>query len=147
MGYLLAALLGALTMFFLDPDRGTYRRNLTRDRVAGSGPDVAGDLGRAGRKVAADAYGVKQKIVNLDRDDVPPNDETLAHKVESEIFRDQDVPKGDVNVNVVDGVVYLRGQVDRPDHIELLAARARRIDGVLGVENLLHLPGRIPKPR
>lgn len=141
MSYLLAALVGALAMFFLDPDRGSYRRSVTRDRMAGSGRDVADDLGRAGRKIASDAYGVKQKIANLDRDDVPQNDGMLADKVKTELFRDPDIPKADVNVNVVDGVVYLRGQVERPDVIETMESRVRRIDGVLGVQNLLHTAG------
>jgi hypothetical protein len=141
MGYLFAALVGALVMFFLDPERGAYRRNVSRDRLAGSGRDLGDDIGRAGRKLASDAYGVKQKIASLDKDDVMPNDETLAHKVESELFRDASIPKGDINVNCVDGVVYLRGQVARPDIIETIEARVRRIDGVLGVENLLHTAG------
>src|ERR671925_570256 len=77
MGYLFAALVGALVMFFLDPDRGAYRRNVSRDRLAGSGRDLGGDLGRTGRKLASDASGVKQRIANRDKDDVMPNDETL----------------------------------------------------------------------
>jgi osmotically-inducible protein OsmY len=51
------------------------------------------------------------------------------------------VPKGQVNVNVEDGVVYLRGELDQLDLIEDLAAQARKVQGVLAVENLLHVPG------
>ena len=65
---------------------------------------------------------------------------TLARKVETEIFRDAEVPKGQINVNAEDGVVFLRGEV-QPDLIEDLAAKARDVQGVLGVENLLHAPG------
>ena len=39
---------------------------------------------------------------------------SAARKVETERFRDPDVPKGDINVNAVDGVVDLRGQVPEP---------------------------------
>jgi osmotically-inducible protein OsmY len=51
------------------------------------------------------------------------------------------VPKGQINVNVEDGVVYLRGELEQPDLIEDLGAQARKVQGVLGVENLLHVPG------
>lgn len=68
------------------------------------------------------------------------DDVTLARKVESEIFRDADAPKGKVNVNAVDGVVELRGQVEG-DQIAALARAAARVDGVKSVTNLLHPPG------
>ena len=38
---------------------------------------------------------------------------TLARKVESEIFRAADAPKGAVSVNAENGVVFLRGEVDK----------------------------------
>jgi hypothetical protein len=50
------------------------------------------------------------------------------------------VPKGNVNIAAQDGVVVLRGQVERPDQIESLEARVRKVHGVRDVENLLHLP-------
>lgn len=71
----------------------------------------------------------------------PYDDVTLARKVESEIFRDAGAPKGSVDVNAENGVVFLRGQVDREDQIETLASAARSVDGVKAVESLLHTPG------
>jgi osmotically-inducible protein OsmY len=68
------------------------------------------------------------------------NDPALARKVESEIFRDSEVPKGDISVNAEYGVIYLRGQVSDSQAAEELVARARAVDGVRGVENLTHLP-------
>ena len=59
-------------------------------------------------------------------------------KVESIVFRKHDVPKGQININAENGVVYLRGQVDRPELVETLEARVRKVRGVKGVENLLH---------
>src|SRR5215211_1921550 len=67
-------------------------------------------------------------------------DVTIARKVESEIFRGEDRPKDKVDVNVVDGEVYLRGQVKTPDLINTLEAEARQIPEVKEVHNLLHLP-------
>ena len=73
------------------------------------------------------------------------DDITLARKVETELFRDAGSPKGQVDVNAVDGVVELRGQVKRPQEVKDLEARTRRIPEVRDVRNLLHLP-RTPSP-
>jgi hypothetical protein len=73
------------------------------------------------------------------------DDVTLARKVETEIFRPRGAPKGSVDINVVEGVVYLRGEVKRPAQIKSLEARVREIPEVRGVENLLHLP-KTPSP-
>ena len=51
-----------------------------------------------------------------------------------------DVPKGQIDVNVQEGVVQLRG-VPRPELIDELVSRVRKINGVREVESLLHLPG------
>ncbi|HST38112.1 MAG TPA: BON domain-containing protein [Conexibacter sp.] len=69
------------------------------------------------------------------------DDVTLARKVESEIFRPADAPKGDVDVNAHDGVVELRGVVADSARIDALVSAAEHVDGVARVENLLHLPG------
>lgn len=68
------------------------------------------------------------------------NDPALARKVESEIFREGDVPKGDISVNAEYGVIYLRGEIADQDAMEDLVKRARAVDGVRAVENLTHLP-------
>ncbi|MDQ3933670.1 MAG: BON domain-containing protein [Actinomycetota bacterium] len=73
------------------------------------------------------------------------DDVTLARKVETELFRDEDAPKGKVDVSAVDGVVELRGEVKRPDDVKGLEARARAIPEVRDVRNLLHLP-KTPSP-
>src|SRR3954463_4154085 len=43
------------------------------------------------------------------------DDVAIARKVESVIFRGRRVAKGKVDVNVADGVVWLRGEVKTPD--------------------------------
>ena len=69
------------------------------------------------------------------------NDPALARKVESEVFRDDSLPKGSVSVDAQNGVVYFRGEVESRDIIDELTSRARAVDGVRAVENLTHLPG------
>jgi osmotically-inducible protein OsmY len=72
-------------------------------------------------------------------DDV--DDVTLARKVETEIFRSADAPKGDVSIDVQAGIAYLRGTVDSDEWIQRLADDAKKVDGIKGVKNLLHRPG------
>jgi BON domain len=73
------------------------------------------------------------------------DDVGLARKVESVIFRDPEVPKGQIDVNAADGVVWLRGEAKTPEMIKRLEAEARDIPEVREVENLLHLP-KTPAP-
>jgi len=92
---------------------------------------------QAGRAVGAPVYGSGGWGSRGGRDD----DTTLTHKVESELFRDAHEAKGHVSVNTANGVVQLRGEVERRELIDELVERARSIEGVRNVENLLHLPG------
>ena len=92
--------------------------------------------------MASQASGVKQKAAHLKEQDKPqPDDVTLARKVETEIFRGDNVPKGSINVNAEGGVVFLRGEVDSKDMISDLEKAARKVKGVRDIENLLHVPG------
>ena len=139
---LMVLMLGWLAAWFLDPEQGRRRRATTRDRALARARDAGRLSGRVGRGVAADAYGLKQKATHLreepkgDVDDV-----TLAHKVETEIFRPQDVPNGAINVNAENGKIVLRGEVPSRELIDDLVAKARKVQGVREVENLLHVPG------
>jgi len=69
------------------------------------------------------------------------NDPALVSKVETEVFRDDSLPKGSISVNAEYGVVYFRGEVPSQELMEELTKRARGVDGVRAVENLTHLPG------
>ncbi len=75
----------------------------------------------------------------------PLDDVSITRKVETELFRDADVPKGKIDVNTADGVVWLRGEANTPEMIKDLERRASEIPEVNGVENLLHLP-KTPAP-
>jgi osmotically-inducible protein OsmY len=127
--------------WLLDPESGRRRRALLRDRVAAFFRRSARRGGRAARGVASEAYGLKQKATHLREQPKDFDDGTLKAKVETELFRAADSPKGRVNVNAQRGVVQLRGEVESPELIDELVARARSVQGVQEVENLLHLPG------
>jgi BON domain len=133
--------LGAGAMYFFDPQQGRGRRAMTKDRTAGLFRGLWRRSQGAGRAASARAYGVKQKVAHRKEEEKELDDVTLARKVETQIFREADAPKGQVDVNAVNGVVYLRGEVEKPELIKDLEEATRKISGVRGVENLLHAPG------
>jgi osmotically-inducible protein OsmY len=140
--YLSAAMGGAALAYFLDPENGRRRRHQSRDQLV--------SLARHGTKRArklvhhatSDAAGQARRAAHALRraEEVDVDDTTLVDKVESIVFRKHDVPKGQININAENGVVFLRGQVDDPELVEALEARVRKVRGVKGVENLLHTP-------
>ena len=133
---------GALLEYFLDPKAGRRRRHLARDRARSRlrrGERRA--LVRA-RRAESHAIGIARRTINARRRaEEPPDDLTLAQKVESQLFRRAGVPKGRVSVNAEEGVVFLRGAMERQEDIDRMGEEARRIEGVRAVENLLHLAG------
>jgi len=130
---------GAALMYLLDPDLGNRRRKMTMQRTAGMTRRAFRGLGRAGRKVGTDMAGKREALAHAADMHGPLDDATLAHKVESVLFRDPDVPKGSININAEHGVVVLRGEVRSSEEIRDLERRVERIDGVHEVRSMLHL--------
>jgi osmotically-inducible protein OsmY len=140
-----AAIGAGLTLLF-DPRAGRTRRTAIAQRTGGATRSTWRSIGHSTRTVTRQGYGFAQKATHLREEPKPqPNDATLVDKVKTEIFRDADAPKGAVSVNAEDGFVYLRGQVTDEGTIHTLEKRARKVQGVRGVYNLLHLPGQ-PAP-
>ena len=115
------------------------------DRVAGLVRSATRQADRVVRRVASAAGGKAKGLGNRETAKADMDDLTLKSKVESEIFRPADAPNSTVNVNVVDGVVELRGEVKNPDAKQNLEDKARSIPEVREVRNLLHLP-KTPAP-
>jgi osmotically-inducible protein OsmY len=107
------------------------------------GPGAASAALWRARRAESHAVGIARRTFNARRfrRPEPLDDVTLAHKVESELYRRGGVPKGQMVVNAEDGVVFLRGVLERQEDIERVEAAARRIAGVQEVESMLHLPG------
>lgn len=144
---IVGALIGGAAVWFLDPDRGEGRRGQALS-YAQKGKDQAAQTGESLSATAQTAAETVKEQASPDEstEERAPaserlNDPALQAKVESEIFRPADAPKDSVSVNVEDGVVYLRGQLDDPAAIETLREAASKVDGVRGVESLLHAPG------
>ena len=129
---------GAALLYFFDPQNGKRRRQTAVDRTAGFFRRLVKRARRTGRGAFSEMRGVGMKAAHMREEEKPqPNDATLVQKVESEVFRDPSIPKGQININAENGVVVLRGQVDSPDFIEALETKVRKVQGVRDVQNLL----------
>lgn len=135
-------LLGAGLAYFFDPGQGARRRNMLIDKVRSMMGQGSRTVANQASYAAGAAYGTVQETVRMRAPDNPnPDDATLTDRVESEIFRDPNIPKGDININTVDGVVELRGELKTQQAIDDLVAKVRAIPNVKSVHNYLHLPG------
>jgi hypothetical protein len=139
--FLVAASAAAITYLF-DPRQGRRRRALLRDRTAALARRAGRKASGRARWISSFARGLLERAAAAARDERPPADDvTLARKVETIVFRPPEVPKGRINVDAVDGVVTLRGVVDRPEQIRELERETAAIPGVVEVQNLLSLAG------
>jgi osmotically-inducible protein OsmY len=143
--FALGAAAGAAAAHFLDPDSGRKRRNQMRDQAQATASSAASSVQTQAQHAAGMVKGAAHAATPSGTRLEDADDVTLARKVETEIFRPHDAPKGTVSVDVQAGVVYLRGEAP-PEWIDRLAAGARSVDGVTGVKNLLHTPG-TPTPQ
>jgi osmotically-inducible protein OsmY len=127
MRFLRLAVVAAVLKYFFDPQQGAQRR-----------ARVIAFFRQRARSFHSEAHVLKQKATHLREEPKTFDDQTLKAKVESEVFRPADSPKGDVDVNVENGVVFLRGQVERQELVGELEDRVRKVQGVERVENLLN---------
>ena len=138
----LTGIAGALAAFLMDPTRGRARRARLRDQGSATVRRAAREAGRAVRSARSAVSGGFAAATHAGAGDQDfLDDVTLTSKVETELFRDQSVPKGAININVERGIVVLRGEVPDVEMRDRLAAEAAAIGGVWSVHNLLHLPG------
>ena len=138
--FLSAAMGGAALAYFLDPQNGRRRRHQTRDQILSLARHGTKRARKLVNHAASDAAGQARRAAHALRkpEEVELDDTTLVDKVESIVFRKHDLPKGQININAENGVVFLRGQVEDPELVETLEARVRKVRGVKDVENLLH---------
>ncbi|HEV7771554.1 MAG TPA: BON domain-containing protein [Solirubrobacterales bacterium] len=137
---------GAAAEYLLDPQQGKRRRHVIRGWTLARLRGAVQMLGRQAKYMGGKGLGIAADATPPGRDSSELNDPALAAKVESELFRPADSPKGSVDVNVESGVVYLRGEVASQEQLRDLIERAQAVDGVARAESLLHLPGE-PAPR
>jgi hypothetical protein len=140
---LVAGGVGALVeYFFFDRQHGARRRHMVRDRTGAALRRRSRGAARRAKYLEGVAEGVAYKaahaVPGVGGHKEPPDDVTLAQKVESIAFRKAGVPKGQVSVNADNAVIYLRGHLESDGQIEELVRATHAIEGVNGVKNLLH---------
>jgi hypothetical protein len=134
-------------MFLLDPIAGRRRRALIRDKfvhVAHVAEKTATNtLPRKADYVsgfATGAYHRAKDVIAPQQEPLPDQSEFITDRVMSIVFRDPRLPKGQVNVNTVDQVVYLRGHIDDQNLVDEIVERTRNVAGVKDVVNLINRP-------
>jgi osmotically-inducible protein OsmY len=135
---LIGAAAGATAQYFFDAQAGRRRREAARQQSLGAAKRQASEAAHKLDQAAGQAKGAVASAIPHGSKDI--GDVGLARKVESEIFRAADAPKGQVAVNAENGVVFLRGEVERA-WIDRLGSDAEQVGGVKAVRNLLHAPG------
>ena len=139
---LVMAAVGAIAAYLFDPQMGRTRRTVTRDRIAGEARRLARSSARRGRWLASTASGIGERVQHATDEPMVPVDEVaLVNRVKSELFRDPEIDKGAIVVNVERDVLFLRGTAPTPELIDEIGHRASGIAGVARVVNLLHVPG------
>lgn len=136
--------LGALLMYYLDPEQGRRRRALAGDKVKSAGKEMSHMADVAARDATNRGRGLAARMRSgLRRDDV--DDATLAQRVRSRIGRCVSNP-GAIDVSVHDGTVQLSGPILKTEMKSLMSA-VWSTRGVQNVEcrfDIHEQPGNIP---
>ncbi len=146
-GLLLGSAIGAALMFLLDPTAGTRRRALIRDKfvhvahvaektATNTIPQKADYLSG----VASGAYHRAKVRIPHKGEPIPDESQFITDRVMSIVFRDPKFPQGQINVNTVDQVVYLRGHIEDQSMANEIVERTRNVPGVKDVVNLINQP-------
>ena len=133
--------LGATLGLLFDPRNGKRRRRMLRDRPVAFARRGERRAERVAHLGAAKTRAFAAHTRHLAERPKSYDDVTLVNKVESEVFRFQEIPKGKLNVDAVNGIVTFRGQIERPETIAEIIEKTREVEGVRQIENLMHLPG------
>ena len=134
--FLFGAAVGAAVAYLADPVTGRGRRTRLRDQAMAQIRDARERAERRARYARNVAEGRRAEMRSPGPDDANPDDGKLEARIRSTVFGDPGIP-GSLTLELTDGVVTLRGEVDTPEALET-------VPGVLGVEAYLHLPGQEP---
>jgi osmotically-inducible protein OsmY len=134
----IAAAVGAVLAYMMDPARGRRRRAELRDRGRATVRREVRAVERQASYGKGRAEGVVHKLRHP-RPHAPEDDMTLADKIRSEVLGRVDGPH--LTIDVTYRVVTLRGQVPDDEASQGIERDVRATAGVVDVVNLLHTPG------
>jgi BON domain len=142
-----AAAVGAAGMYVFDPDRGHRRRTMLRDRCRSVLRHEYRQANRALRHRWVYTENRIEGAVIRARGGGrfhPESDADLREHLR-QVIANQDFATQDVNVEAVNGVATLRGQVESTEQQQQLIVEVEKVPGVQTVRSFLHLPG-VPAP-
>jgi hypothetical protein len=135
---------GAGIAYAFDPVSGRRRRGHAAALLRHEWGPLARRAGVAAELTAGRSRGMLHRLHPSPPAEV--DDVGLAHRVETVLYRNPEVPKGSISINAEDGRLFLRGQVESPQLIGRVGALVHQVVGVREVVNLLRLPGTPPPP-
>ena len=130
--------IGALLMYFLDPDRGRRRRALLQDQAMKAGRKISDAADATARDVRNRGAGLLWEAGSwFIHRPVDENDEAVANRVRSNLGMLVHHPRS-IDVSVTQGRVILSGPI-LADEVEQVLRAIPRIPGVQDVENRLEV--------
>lgn len=139
---LVGGIVGAMLAMAFDPTSGRRRRKLWRDQTWGLMRRTVKRTGKLMRTSVAMGIGLSRRAWHSATSQPREvNARTLVDRVESEVFRDVDIPPGRVAIDSEHDAIVLRGALDSEGQIDELIRAVARVPGVTRVESLLHLEG------
>jgi osmotically-inducible protein OsmY len=158
--FVLGGAAAAAVTYLFDPEMGRTRRAKLRDQLAARARDARVEAERKQRHVGNLAHGAVSTMRNRAEEirerasqatgatwaatEPPLDDNVIEERVRAEALGRPDVPKDRIVVNVEDGVVVLRGELDNRGQIDDVLQKVGAVRGVVGIDNLLHVRGTPP---
>lgn len=146
----LAGLAGAAVAYFFDPVAGSARRRRLRERMATLLPGRA--IGPVERPPTPEnvapasvrpAASITEAVVRPTGAEPLPEDRTdaaIAGTVRQRLQERSDIQTGNLMIDVVQGVAYLRGTLPDQGKFDEIVDLTGSVPGVRRVQSLLHLP-------
>lgn len=158
----IAGLAGAAVAYLFDPIAGSARRSRIRGRISTftrrrvpeemsplpvdmvSAPmrDEVADTHREPTKdeVADSTEPPMEEAVAVTPDERPNSDAAIADRIRMRVQTRPDLETGDLVVEVLQGVAFLRGDLKDRAQIDEVVDLTGTVPGVQEVQNLIHLP-------
>ena len=128
--------LGALLMYFYDPDRGKARRAVCRDKTKSAVNKASETAGKMNRDLLNRANGLVAEAKNLFNSD-EATDDVLTNRVRSTLGRVSRNVSG-IEILVREGKLTLSGSV-KDDEADQVLRAAGRVRGISEVNNQLSI--------
>lgn len=135
-GWALGSLIGRRQITGLTDQVSNLNRLVTHDLPQ----SVSEQAAHRGNQFSGIRHAASQAAGFSDNPEPPDNERYLTHKIETEVFRNPDIPKGDINIEAVNGVVTVRGTVRDRRVMQKVLREVENVDGVREVVNYMKTP-------